>query len=117
VFSDHTYTLETIIQAGHTRMAVIGLALGARFLYYFFQGDGAGHVQSIVLTALLLGTAFFLSVVAAVADLVSANRKLLERANYRLSKLEEGQRALRDELGEGRARAASRPELSSVREL
>jgi len=132
VYSDYTYTLETIIQTGQKNMAIssvpirtnedlrpsrllssipdyirrsvftiirifvvyqpfkffmslagillsIGILVGCRFLYFYFQGDGDGHVQSVVLSGALLGMALQASLIAFVADLLSVNRKLLEK--------------------------------------
>ena len=73
----------------------VGLGLGIRFLYFFLITGGAGHVQSVVLAALLMGTGFFLGVVGLVADLVGVNRVLLEQVDWRLKKVEEALR--RDE--------------------
>ena len=133
VFSDYTYTLETIIQAGQKNMAItsvpirvngdlrpsrlvksigsyirrsiitiirvfaiyrpfrffgaIGLTLfgagfliGLRFLYKWFTSDGGydGHVQSLILASSLLIIGFHTILIAFVADLLAANRKLLE---------------------------------------
>jgi hypothetical protein len=66
-----------------------GFALGARFLYYYFTGRGGGHVQSLILAALLMGSGLALAVVGLLADLISVNRKLLERLDWRLQKVEE----------------------------
>ena len=141
VFNEHTYTLETIIQAGQKSMAVetvpvrthaptrpsrlirstpsyirrsattilrifmtyrpfrffavpgallwtVGLSLGLRFLYYYWTGDGAGHVQSVILAALLLGAGGALVVIGLLADLIGVNRKLLEEVDYRVRKVE-----------------------------
>ena len=33
-----------------------GLLLGGRFLYYLIIGQGEGHVQSVILGAILLGS-------------------------------------------------------------
>jgi len=107
VFSEYTYTLETIIQAGQKNMAIMsvpihvnadlrpsrlvksmwsyikrgiftiirifiiyrpfrffgtigailfggGFVLGLRFLYFYFMGEGEGHVQSVVLSGVML---------------------------------------------------------------
>jgi glycosyltransferase involved in cell wall biosynthesis len=144
VFNEYTYTLETIIQAGQKRLAVMsvpvkvnrdlrpsrlmrsipsyvwrslvvicrifitykpfvvftavgmsitltGALLSGRFLYYYLTGRGEGHVQSVILAALLLGAGFFLAVAGIVADLISVNRKLLERVDYRLRRMELGE--------------------------
>lgn len=71
-----------------------GFGLGVRFLYFFLTGDGAGHVQSLILAALLLGSGFFLGVVGLLADLAAVNRKLLEALDWRLRRVEEGGESL-----------------------
>lgn len=141
VFSEYTYTLETIIQAGQKGMAITsvpvrvnedlrpsrlvksiwsyvkrsiftilrvlmtyepmaffmvpGLALGGlgalvglRFLYFYATGQGGGHVQSLILTAILLLIGFQMAMFGLVADLLSANRKLLEDVQWRTRRLE-----------------------------
>ncbi len=59
-------------------LALIGLIPGFRFLYFFASGDGEGHVQSVILSGLLLGMSFQTLLIAFIADLLSVNRKLLE---------------------------------------
>ena len=66
-----------------------GFLIGARFLYFFLGGGGAGHIQSLILAALLLATGFFLTVVGLLADLISVNRRLLERLDWRLQKVDQ----------------------------
>lgn len=61
-----------------------GLILGLRFLWYYFSGDGSGHVQSLVLAGALLIMGFQTILVAFLADQLAANRKLLEEIRYRL---------------------------------
>lgn len=61
-----------------------GLALGIRFLFYYFQGMGSGHIQSLILTAVLLIIGFLTFLIGLLADLVSFNRKILEEILYRL---------------------------------
>jgi glycosyltransferase involved in cell wall biosynthesis len=63
---------------------LVGLSIAIRFLAYYLQGNGEGHIQSLILSALMLGTGFFLIVTAFVVDLVSVNRSLLELLTYRL---------------------------------
>ena len=55
-----------------------GLLIGLRFIYYFFTGGGAGHTQSLILAAVLLMMGFQSVLVAFIADLLAANRMLLE---------------------------------------
>lgn len=136
VFSNYTYTLETIIQAGQKKMAIVsvpiqvnkverqsrliksipryillsvitilrsfivyqplrffmtiglflfctGFLIGLRFLYFFICGMGKGHIQSIIFASVLLGMGFQTILIGFVADLLAANRKLLE--NIRLN--------------------------------
>jgi glycosyltransferase involved in cell wall biosynthesis len=141
VFSEYTYTLETLIQAGQKNMAIAfvpvrvnedlrpsrlvksipsyvkrsvltivrifvvyrpfrffaaigvllsggGVAIGLRFLYYYFRDGGAGHVQSLILASVLLGIGFQTILVAFVADLLAVNRRLMEDVQFRLRKIE-----------------------------
>ena len=140
VFSEYTYTLETIIQAGQkgipitsvpirtnadlrpsrlfksmasyvrrslftivrifmtyrplkfflipgTSLFVAGFLISLRFLYFFITEGGAGHIQSIILAALLMGAGFFLVVMGLFADLISVNRKLLEKHDWYLQQI------------------------------
>ncbi|MES9817603.1 MAG: glycosyltransferase family 2 protein [Candidatus Thiodiazotropha sp.] len=66
----------------------MGLILGLRFLYYYLFGDGAGHIQSVILAGVMMGIGFQTILVAFIADLLSVNRKLLEEVQYRIRKLE-----------------------------
>lgn len=136
VFSNYTYTLETIIQAGRKNIAMAsvpvavnevtrpsrlvrsipsyvrrslltivrifilykplrfflylgtlfllpGLAIGLRFLINYLAGHGQGNVQSLILAAVLLVTAVVIYAAAILADLVAANRVLLEEIRTR----------------------------------
>jgi len=56
----------------------LGLLLGLRYLYFYFTGDGSGHIQSVILAGVLMGMGFQTGLIAFVADLLSVNRKLLE---------------------------------------
>ena len=73
----------------------LGLALFAgglipimRFLYFFAIGDGNGHVQSMVLgvTLMILGALSWC--LGILADLISANRQLLEITLEKVRRLE-----------------------------
>ncbi len=64
-------------------LVLAGLALGIRFLFFYFQGMGGGHIQSLILTAVLLIIGFLTFLIGLLADLVSFNRKILEEILYR----------------------------------
>ncbi len=139
IVSGYTYTLETIIQAGHNRLAIahvpvrtnpktresrlisniwryiwisastiirtyamyqplrffstigviiftIGLIISARYIYYMSIGEGAGHIQSLILAAVLMMLGFQTIVMGLISDLIAANRRLSEEIVYRLRK-------------------------------
>lgn len=71
---------------------VIAFALGGtllgRFGYFYFTEGGAGHVQSVIVGALLVGIGLALVVVGLLADLIAVNRQLLEDLEYRLRRME-----------------------------
>jgi len=62
-----------------------GFLIGLRFLWIYFNGDGSGHIQSLILASVLLGMGFQTFLVAFIADLLSANRMLLEDIRYKLN--------------------------------
>lgn len=65
-----------------------GMAGGLRFLWYYLQGMGAGKIQSLILTAVLLIMGFQACLIGLVADLVGFNRKIIEETLYRVRRLE-----------------------------
>ena len=141
VVNEYTYTLETIIQAGHNKVAMTsvpirtneetrpsrlfssmwrymkrsatvitrsfvmyqplkffstigillilaGTVLGVRFLIYMGMGDGDGHIQSLILTAILLLGGFQTITIGLLGDTIAANRKIMEDMQYRIRKME-----------------------------
>lgn len=141
VMNEYTYTLETIVQAGRTKIAqtsvpirtnpelrksrlfnsmfgyvkksmltilrafmmykpmrffntigaifmTLGVALGVRFLVYFFMGEGTGHIQSLILTSMLVLVGFQTFMIGLQADLIASNRKLLEDVQYHVRKMD-----------------------------
>lgn len=74
---------------GMTAMAG-GVAIGVRFLIFFFRGNGGGHTQSLILAAMLIIIGSQTFVTGLQADIISANRKILEDIQYRIKKLEFG---------------------------
>jgi len=60
-------------------------ALGIRFLaVYFGPTAGGGNIQSLILAAILAIVGFQLLSLGLIADLLAANRKLLEEQLYRI---------------------------------
>ena len=68
---------------------IAGFMIGLRFLWYYFQDNGDGHVQSLILASVLLGMGFQTLLVAFVADLSAANRKLVEDIRFKIARLGE----------------------------
>jgi glycosyltransferase involved in cell wall biosynthesis len=65
-----------------------GFALVLRFLYYYVTGSGRGHVQSLILSAVLMIVGFQVLLIGLVSDVISGNRKLLEDLLYRVRSIE-----------------------------
>ena len=62
----------------------LGSLLGLRFLVYWLLGQGDGHVQSLILAAVLLIAGFQTILVAFLADQLAANRLLLQQIRSRM---------------------------------
>ena len=62
----------------------VGFLAGLRFIYYYLTGDGTGHVQSLILSSILLGIGFQTMLTAFLADLLAVNRRLMEDVQYRV---------------------------------
>lgn len=69
-------------------LLLLGLIPGIRFLYFYWIGERTGHVQSLILGAILLIVGFQVLLIGLLADLMSANRRLAEEALVRLRRLE-----------------------------
>ena len=65
-----------------------GAAIGVRYLVYFFSGDAGGHIQSLILAAILIMIGFMTMIIGLQADIIAANRKILEDIQYRVRKME-----------------------------
>jgi glycosyltransferase involved in cell wall biosynthesis len=67
----------------------VGATISVRFLYfYFFVDKGAGHIQSLILSAVFMIVGFQVGLIGLVADLIANNRILLEDTLYRIKKIE-----------------------------
>jgi len=65
-----------------------GLAISVRFLYYYFTGTGLGHLQSLILSSILMIVGFQVALIGLLADVMSGNRKLIEDLLYRVRGIE-----------------------------
>lgn len=65
-----------------------GLVAGLRFLYFYIAGSGEGHVQSVIFSALCIIVGLLLTMMGLIGDLIATNRKLLERIEVRLQRIE-----------------------------
>lgn len=66
----------------------LGVLLGVRFLIFLFQGTGAGNVQSLILASMLIVIGVQTCIVGLQADVIAANRKILEDIQYRVRKMD-----------------------------
>lgn len=66
----------------------VGMLFSLRFLYFYFTGGGAGHIQSLILSAVLMLIGFQVGMIGLLADLIRANRCLIEDTQYRIKKME-----------------------------
>lgn len=66
----------------------LGIIGGLRYLWFVLTGDSEGHIQSLILTAVLLMMGYQTIIMGLQADLIASNRKILEDIQYRARKLE-----------------------------
>jgi glycosyltransferase involved in cell wall biosynthesis len=75
-----------------TLAAIVGLAaavIWARFAYFYvIAGEGAGHVQSLILGAVLFNAAMLLAALGVIGDLLAAQRTMSQRTFERVRRIE-----------------------------
>ena len=69
-------------------LGVLALAVWVRFFVSWVQGDGAGHVQSLILGAVLFNAAVVLGAIGILGDLLAAQRSLTQRIFERVRRVE-----------------------------
>ena len=79
--------LKTFLRIG-ILVLLIGLSFWVRYMYFYFQGQGGGHLQSMLLGVTLILVGFQVIVIGFLADLIDANRKREEEILYKLKKKE-----------------------------
>ena len=85
---------------------LLGLALGIRYLYFLGIGEGGGHIQSLILVAILIMTGIQMFVFGLLADAIAANRKINNELLFRLKRIEYDHLLPREEREEGKGREA-----------
>lgn len=69
-------------------VALVGIALGSRYVYFLLIGQGGGKIQSLILAAVLMIVGFQIFMIGLLADLIGFNRKILEEVLFRLRRNE-----------------------------
>ena len=73
---------------GVVLVGLVAMVVWTRFLVAWVQGDGAGHVQSLILGAVLFNAAVVLAALGILGDLLSGQRIMLQRIFERVRRLE-----------------------------
>ena len=85
------YALYEPLRVFMTLAAIVGLAalvIFARFLWFYFGGEGAGHVQSLILGAMLFIAAVQLAALGIIGDILAGSRVLQQRVLERVRRVE-----------------------------
>jgi len=77
-----------VFMTGAIILGLASLIVWGRFAYFFLQGDGAGHVQSLILGAVLFNAAMVLAALGVLGDLLSGQRITLQRIFERIRRVE-----------------------------
>ncbi|MBO5208000.1 MAG: glycosyltransferase family 2 protein [Lachnospiraceae bacterium] len=67
---------------------LLGIGYAIRFLIYYIMGNGSGHVQSLILGCTLIIIGFLTFMIGLVADVIAANRKILQDTQYHTRRAE-----------------------------
>jgi glycosyltransferase involved in cell wall biosynthesis len=67
-----------------TAMLACSAILGLRYFWYFYIGQGSGHVQSLILLGILAGMGIQTVIMGFIGDVIAANRRLLEEQRLAL---------------------------------
>lgn len=66
----------------------LGVLISLRFLYLFFAHHGTGHIQSLILAAVLMIVGFQVIMIGLLSDIIAANRSLIEDVLHRIKRME-----------------------------
>jgi hypothetical protein len=86
-----TYTMYSPLKIFLTLGSVlffVGAIIGVRYLTFMVHGAGRGHIQSLILTCILIISAVQIFIFGLLADSIAANRKINDELLYRVKKIE-----------------------------
>jgi glycosyltransferase involved in cell wall biosynthesis len=69
-------------------LSILGAIPIIRFLFFYFTGDGEGHLQSLVLGGVFTILGFISFLIALLADLMNFNRQLIEQTLEKVRRIE-----------------------------
>jgi len=69
-------------------VALPAAIIWGRFLFYFFSGEGGGHIQSLILGSTLMIIAVQLAALGVIGDILAGNRTLAQRTLERVRRVE-----------------------------
>lgn len=67
---------------------ILGIIPIIRFIYFYYNGSGAGHIQSLIVGTMIVLIGFITTVMAMLASAIGWNRKLIEELLFRIKKIE-----------------------------
>lgn len=94
------YPLRAFFYLG-SLLAIVGVAPIVRFVWFYLQGDGAGHIQSLIIGGVLMILGVIAILLGVLADLIGRNRRILEEMLVRMRELEDRERRFRKTDPEG----------------
>jgi len=77
-----------VFWGGAVVMGLLAAAVWIRFVVAYIGGEGAGHVQSLILGAVLFIAAMLLGALGVIGDLLAAQRTLTQRTFERVRRIE-----------------------------
>jgi len=77
-----------VFWSGAIVMGLAALAVFIRFMVYFVEGQGRGHIQSLIAGAVLFNAAMLLGSLGVIGDLLDAQRTLSQRTFERVRRIE-----------------------------
>ncbi len=77
-----------VFMTGAILIGFVALVVWGRFGYFYLSGEGAGHIQSLVLGAMLFNAAMLLAALGVIGDLLSGQRIMLQRTFERVRRVE-----------------------------